>query len=136
MTTTTTTELRSSHSSPVRRNVVAAFAGAAILAATAIGVGRINGDDSPRVARATNESTLGVTQMYGAFHAAAPYESTLDITQMNGAFHAAFVPPEGVAATPLQGLGDIVAGSSFLNRVAAAPLQGLGDIVAGLVGQR
>ena len=170
MTTTTTAEFRSSHPSHVRRNVVAAFAAAAILASTAVGVGRINDGDSPRVAsHPTNESTLGITQMHAAFWAYTP-ESTHDLTLMNGAFHAATPPdvnasvvtshtnlvingasweacatgyPDACpfahtwgAATPLQGLGDIVAGSSFVTPVAATPLQGLGDIVAGLVGQR
>ena len=55
MTTTTTTELRSSHSSHSRRNAIAVFAAAAILASTAFIVSEILQSDSPAVgARVTN----------------------------------------------------------------------------------
>ncbi|MEO5839497.1 MAG: hypothetical protein ABIQ73_07340 [Acidimicrobiales bacterium] len=88
MTTTVTAEFRPSHASRIRRNTVALFAAAAIVASTAFVVSEIRVDSPLSGAQRTNVS-------------------------------------------PLPGLGDIVAGSSFRNPVAATPLPGLGDIVAG-----
>jgi hypothetical protein len=100
----------------------------------------------------TPESTFDLTLMNGAFHAATQPDVNPAVVVTshphlvtNGASLEACASgyPDAcpfahtwVAATPLQGLGDIVAGSSFVTPVAATPLQGLGDIVAGLVGQR
>ena len=71
-----------------------------------------------------------------AFAAAAIIASTVFVVSeiLQGDSPAVGARVTNVA--PLQGLGDIVAGSSFLNPVAATPLQGLGDIVAGMVAQR
>ncbi|HUP73470.1 MAG TPA: hypothetical protein VM282_10560 [Acidimicrobiales bacterium] len=128
MTTTVTTELRPSHSSRIRRNALALFAAAAIVASTAFVVSEILDGDSPRVAQLPNESTLGATEMWGAFHAAfIPPEVN----------PTAAVPPHGrlvinEAMSELCALGHEVACPFSHTWVPVNPLPGLGDAAAGL----
>ncbi|MEO8695167.1 MAG: hypothetical protein ABI658_16695 [Acidimicrobiales bacterium] len=144
MTTTATTELRSSHSSRIRRNAITLFASAAIVASTAFVVSEIRDVDSPLSgAQRTNETTLGVTEMWGAFHAAfIPTEVNAAVavtpkgrlvindamTQACELGHQSACPftHTWVPVNPLPGLGDIVAG------LPPHPLQGMGEMVVGL----
>lgn len=147
MTATVTTKRHSSSPRHTRRNLAAAFAGAAIVASTLLVVNRVNESDSPRVAnRPTNESTLGVTEMYGAFWAYTP-ESTLDLTIMNGAFHASntpdvaravstyhgqFVVKEALSEACANGHPDACQFAHTWVPAPATPLQGIEVAVAGV----
>ena len=140
MTTTVTTELRSSHSSRIRRNAMTVFAAAAIIASTAFIVSEILDGDSVRVGAQRNESTLGVTEMWGAFHAAyippavnptvadAPHGQLVinqAMSELCALGHESACPfaHTWVPVNPLPGLGDVVAG------LPANPLQGMGEMV-------
>ena len=142
MTTTATTELHSSPSSRIRRNTIALFAAAAIVVSTAFVVSEILDTDSPRVGvQQTNESTLGVTQMWGAFHAAAPATEVSSVavtphgrlvvnetmTEACALGHQSACPfaHTWVPVNALPGLGDVLAG------LPPTPLQGMGEMAAG-----
>jgi hypothetical protein len=104
MTTTTTTELRLPTPSRMRRNGIAALAGAALVASATFAVSRVTDDDPPRLSvQPANELTVDLTAMHGAFWAAAPPESTIDATTMHGAFWAAAPPEPTLDASVMNG---------------------------------
>ena len=142
MTTTVTTELRSSHSSRIRRNAMSLVAAAAIIASTAFIVGGILENDSPQAGAPLKESTLGVTEMWGAIHAAyippavnptvaeTPHGQLVinqAMSELCALGHESACPfaHTWVPVNPLPGLGDVLAG------LPANPLQGMGEMVVG-----
>jgi hypothetical protein len=156
MTTTVTTKLHSSRPRHTRRNLAAALAGAAIVASTLLVVNRVNDSDSPRVANhPTNESTLGVTEMYGAFNstfipsdldrtaAAAPparlaVNEALSQACASGHPDACAFAHTWVTVNPLPGMGDVIAGAGVRvsNPASATPLQGIEVAACGVCGPR